>query len=166
MLGTAAIAAAVAAGAPVPTAVSLALSIVGYKLTSSFLSSSFVREAFIKGGLFGVDLNKPTTRRDAAGKLVRPVEGPKVPEAAGVLAGTVYLVCMFVFIPVPFVHESSSWGGMSGGGGDWGAASSTATGAAGAPPSGSFPLAHLSKFLCALLVVLPGGRSRHGPPAH
>ena len=101
-LGTVAVAAAVAAGAPVPVAVSLGLSIVGYKLTSSFLSSSFVRDAFIKARLVGVDLNKPTTKRDAAGNLVRPVEGPLVPEAAGVLAGTVYLVCMFVFIPVLF----------------------------------------------------------------
>ena len=59
-LGAVAVAAAVASGAPVPVAVSLGLSIVGYKLTSSFLSSSFVREAFIKARLVGVDLNKDT----------------------------------------------------------------------------------------------------------
>ena len=55
---------------------------------------------------------------------------------------------------MPFVHESSSWGGMGGGGG-WGSASSTGGGGGGssAPPSGSFPLAHLSKFLCALLAI-------------
>ena len=104
-LGAVAVAAAVASGAPVPVAVSLGLSIVGYKLTSSFLSSSFVREAFIKARLVGVDLNKPTTKRDAAGNLVRPVDGALVPEAAGVLAGTVYLVCMFVFIPVRFLAQ-------------------------------------------------------------
>ena len=106
-LGAVAVAAAVASGAPVPVAVSLGLSIVGYKLTSSFLSSSFVREAFIKARLVGVDLNKPTTKRDAAGNLVRPVDGAPVPEAAGVLAGTVYLVCMFVFIPVRFSPSPS-----------------------------------------------------------
>ena len=106
-LGAVAVAAAVASGAPVPVAVSLGLSIVGYKLTSSFLSSSFVREAFIKARLVGVDLNKPTTKRDAAGNLVRPVDGALVPEAAGVLAGTVYLVCMFVFIPVRFSPSPS-----------------------------------------------------------
>ena len=106
-LGAVAVAAAVASGAPVPVAVSLGLSIVGYKLTSSFLSSSFVREAFIKARLVGVDLNKPTTKRDAAGNLVRPVDGALVPEAAGVLAGTVYLVCMFVFIPVRFLPSPS-----------------------------------------------------------
>ena len=104
-LGAVAVAAAVASGAPVPVAVSLGLSIAGYKLTSSFLSSSFVREAFIKARLVGVDLNKPTTKRDAAGNLVRPVDGALVPEAAGVLAGTVYLVCMFVFIPVRFLAQ-------------------------------------------------------------
>lgn len=101
----------------------------------------------------GVDLNKPTTKRDAAGNLVRPVDGALVPEAAGVLAGTVYLVCMFVFIPMPFMHGSSSWGGMAGDGGGWGAASNAAGGGASAPPNGSFPLAHLSKFLCALLAI-------------
>ena len=106
-LGAVAVAAAVASGAPVPVAVSLGLSIAGYKLTSSFLSSSFVREAFIKARLVGVDLNKPTTKRDAAGNLVRPVDGALVPEAAGVLAGTVYLVCMFVFIPVRFLPSPS-----------------------------------------------------------
>ena len=106
-LGAVAVAAAVASGAPVPVAVSLGLSIVGHKLTSSFLSSSFVREAFIKARLVGVDLNKPTTKRDAAGNLVRPVDGALVPEAAGVLAGTVYLVCMFVFIPVRFSPSPS-----------------------------------------------------------
>ena len=44
---------------------------------------------------------------------------------------------------------------MGGGGGGWGAASSStaAAGAGSAPPSGSFPLAHLSKFLCALLAI-------------
>ena len=99
-LGAVAVAAAVASGAPVPVAVSLGLSIVGYKLTSSFLSSSFVREAFIKARLVGVDLNKPTTKRDAAGNLVRPVDGALVPDAAGVLAGTVFSACIFVFIPV------------------------------------------------------------------
>ena len=44
---------------------------------------------------------------------------------------------------------------MGGGGGGWGSASSTAGvgGGGSAPPSGSFPLAHLSKFLCALLAI-------------
>ena len=146
-LGAAAVAAAVASGAPPPVAVSLVLSIVGYKLTSSFLSSGFVREAFIKARLTGIDLNKPETKRDADGNLIRPIEGPIVPEATGVLAGTVYLTVMFLFIPVRFVHESEAWGGRSGG---WGAASAAAAVAA---PSGSFPLAHLSKFLCSLLAI-------------
>ena len=73
-----------------------------------------------------IDLNKPETKRDTDGKLIRPIEGPVVPEATGVLAGTVYLACMFVFIPVPFMHESKAWGDTTGGGG-WGAASGERT---------------------------------------
>ena len=148
-IGTAAVAAALAAGAPYPLAINIFLSFVGHKLTLSFLASSFVRDAFVKARLTGIDLNKPSTKRDADGKLVRPIEGPLVPEATGVLAGTVFLVCMFLFIPVPFVHESSAFGGASGGGG-WGTATAASAAAA---PSGSFPLVHLSKFLCALLAI-------------
>jgi len=51
------------------------------------------------------------------------------------------------------MHGSSSWGGVAGDGGGWGAASNAAGGGASAPPNGSFPLAHLSKFLCALLAI-------------
>lgn len=145
-------AAAVGAGMPAPLAVNVLLSVAGYKLTSSFLGSTFVREAFIKARLFGIDLNKPETKRDADGKLIRPIEGPVVPEAAGVLAGTVFLVCMFLFIPVPFYHEFQEWG--SGDGGKWGSGGGAATSrSAVLPPIGSFPLAHLSKFLCALLAI-------------
>ena len=42
---------------------------------------------------------------------------------------------------------------MAGDGGGWGAASNAAGGGTSAPPNGSFPLAHLSKFLCALLAI-------------
>ena len=51
------------------------------------------------------------------------------------------------------MHGSSSWGGVAGDGGGWGAASNAAGGGTSAPPNGSFPLAHLSKFLCALLAI-------------
>ena len=39
---------------------------------------------FIKARLFGIDLNKPQTKRDADGVLIRPYEGPIVAEANNV----------------------------------------------------------------------------------
>ncbi|VDL39608.1 unnamed protein product [Hymenolepis diminuta] len=62
------------------------LSIVGYFLTKSLLKS--FGPVFIKAGLHGADMNKPN----------RPV----IPEAQGVLAATVYINIMFLFIPLPF----------------------------------------------------------------
>ena len=126
---------------PPPLAVSVLLSGLGYVVTSRFTLA--MRPAFIKARLFGIDLNKPETKRDASGALVRPVQGPQVPEAMGLIAGSVYLICMFVFIPFPFAHDLSV-----GGGGSWGAAAA----AAAAAPYG-FPHAHLTKFLCALLAI-------------
>mmetsp|Transcript_50392 Transcript_50392/g.116320 ORF Transcript_50392/g.116320 Transcript_50392/m.116320 type:complete len:450 (-) Transcript_50392:427-1776(-) len=102
------------------------LSIGGYFLTRRMAMS--MRETFIKARLFGIDLNKPETKRDERGALVRPVEGPIVPEAMGAVAGTAFLVCMFVFIPFAFVSGGSRWGS-------------------------SERAMTLSKFLCALLAI-------------
>ena len=88
---------------PPPLAVSVLLSGLGYVVTSRFTLA--MRPAFIKARLFGIDLNKPETKRDASGALVRPVQGPQVPEAMGLIAGSVYLICMFVFIPVRFLAQ-------------------------------------------------------------
>ena len=70
-----------------PLHVNIVIALAGLALTNRLLPA--VREMFIKAGLFGIDLNK-------AGRV-------KVPESAGVIVGAVYLVCMFVFIPVPYV---------------------------------------------------------------
>ena len=61
------------------------------------------KELLIVAGLFGIDLNKSTTARDANGGLVRPIQGVKVPEPMGLVTGTVYLMVIFVFIPFAFV---------------------------------------------------------------
>jgi len=121
--------AAVAAttGRSAPTlAINVMLSGCCYVLTSKMAIA--MRPAFIKARLFGIDLNKPETKRDEEGRLVRPYSGPQVPEAMGVVAGTAYLAAMFCFIPFAFLQDYSPW----------------------TSPDGSITL---SKFLCALLAI-------------
>lgn len=62
------------------------ISFLGYKI----LRRMFVgyKTEFLRAGFSGVDMNKP-------GK-------PTLPEAQGVLAGAVFIILMFLFIPVPF----------------------------------------------------------------
>ena len=67
-------------------------------------------------GLFGHDIGK--------------VDRPQVPEAAGVIVGAVYLVCMFLFIPFPFLDV---WFGNQ--------------------ERDAFPHAKYAEFLCALLSI-------------
>ncbi|KAJ1632732.1 glycosyl transferase family 4-domain-containing protein [Pavlovales sp. CCMP2436] len=89
-----------------------------------------MRGSFLKAGLSGIDLNKITTRRDGNGELVRPYVGPPVPEAMGAVSCAVYLVCLFLFIPVPFAQP-------------------------GVPPyaDAAFPHAELARLLCSLLSI-------------
>jgi len=47
-------------------------------------------------------LNKRTTKRDANGALVRPVQGVEIPESMGTIAATVFILVMSVFIPFAF----------------------------------------------------------------
>lgn len=131
-----------------PLLANVLLGLIGYVATSRMVLA--MRPTFIKARLFGIDLNKPSTKRDADGILIRPYDGPQVPEAMGVIAGTVYLVCMFVFMPLPFLHDFHSWGSSIGG--SWGIGREEP---AGASVIGvyQFPHAHLSKFLCAFLSI-------------
>lgn len=69
-----------------PLFINIIFSIIGFLLTSHLISS--FKEMFIKAGLFGMDLCKQ--------------EKTKIPESQGVVCGTVYLIIMFIFIPVPF----------------------------------------------------------------
>ena len=139
-------AARMVAVAPPPLLVCALLSLLGYVATSRMTLAMI--PVFVKARLYGIDLNKPSTKRDAKGVLIRPYDGPIVPEAMGAIACTVYLVCMFAFIPFPFMHDFASWGAETGGA--WRAP--TSSGAAPIAPY-SFPHAHLSKFLCALLAI-------------
>lgn len=128
---------------PPPLAVNALLASLGYVATSYMTLA--MRPVFIKAKLFGIDLNKPETKRDANGVLIRPLEGPIVPEAMGAIASMVYLVLMFMFIPCPFLYDYAEWGATIGG---WGR-----IGGGGGDAVGAFPHAHLSKFLCALLAI-------------
>uniref|UniRef100_A0A7R9UMY0 UDP-N-acetylglucosamine--dolichyl-phosphate N-acetylglucosaminephosphotransferase n=1 Tax=Diacronema lutheri TaxID=2081491 RepID=A0A7R9UMY0_DIALT len=89
-----------------------------------------MRASFAKAGLTGIDLNKQTTRRLASGELVRPYEGVAVPEAMGAVSCAVYLVCLFLFIPLPFAQPGVP-----------------------AYSDGAFPHAQLARLLCALLSI-------------
>ena len=130
---------------PHPLAINALLACAGYFMT--YHMTLAMRPVFVKAKLFGIDLNKPETKRDASGALIRPLDGPVVPEAMGAIGCMVYLVLMFVFIPFPFMHDYATWGAAVGGGG-WGRSASS-----GASVHGAFPHAHLSKFLCALLAI-------------
>ncbi|KAJ1519626.1 hypothetical protein ONE63_004899 [Megalurothrips usitatus] len=50
-----------------------------------------LKDMFLKANLFGIDLNKQSK--------------DKVPEALGVVTGSIFLVTMFLFIPLPFSHS-------------------------------------------------------------
>ncbi|XP_015601179.1 UDP-N-acetylglucosamine--dolichyl-phosphate N-acetylglucosaminephosphotransferase isoform X1 [Cephus cinctus] len=47
-----------------------------------------LRDMFIKANLYGIDMNKKSS--------------DKIPEALGVVTGCVFLITMFLFIPIPF----------------------------------------------------------------
>lgn len=111
-----------------PLVACLALSAAGCALTLQAVPH--MRPSFVRARLTGIDLNKRETRRDAHGVLVRPIEGPIVPEAMGVVACAAYLTCLFLFIPVPFAQPGAP-----------------------AYSDPSFPHAELAKLLCALLSI-------------
>ncbi|CDS41741.1 UDP N acetylglucosamine dolichyl phosphate [Echinococcus multilocularis] len=72
------------------------LSLAGFFITKSLLNS--FGQVFIRAGLHGVDMSKPNK--------------PLLPEAQGVIAATVYINCMFLFIPLPFrlhILQSLRW---------------------------------------------------------
>lgn len=86
-----------------PLVIAVLLSGLGCAGTLAFIPA--MEGLLVSARLYGIDLNKPTTKRNPkTGELVRPVEGVKVPEPAGVISGTVYLILMFVFIPFVFMH--------------------------------------------------------------
>eukprot|EP01137_Pigoraptor_chileana_P031922 Opistho-2@20482 len=76
--------------APSPVAINVLISTCGFFATLRLIPA--MCDLFVAAGLFGIDLNKDT-------------KDVKVPEAIGVVVAAVYLICMFLFIPIPFVME-------------------------------------------------------------
>lgn len=111
-----------------PLRASVVLSFLGLVLTLRVVPH--MKASFLRARLSGVDLNKATTKRDSNGDLVRPIEGIPIPEAMGAVSCAIYLICLFVFIPIPFAQPGV---------------------APYAAPE--FPHAELAKMLCALLSI-------------
>uniref|UniRef100_A0A1B6F1B3 UDP-N-acetylglucosamine--dolichyl-phosphate N-acetylglucosaminephosphotransferase n=1 Tax=Cuerna arida TaxID=1464854 RepID=A0A1B6F1B3_9HEMI len=78
-----------------PLCVNLLMSVVTYYLTQRLIPN--LKDMFLKANLFGIDMNK--TSKD------------KIPESFGVVSGCMFLIMVFLFIPVPFswflIHEPS-----------------------------------------------------------
>ena len=70
-----------------PLVLNFLFSTAGFLLTLKIIPA--MREMFITAGLKGRDLGKK--------------DRPEIPEAMGVLCGAVYLICLFIFIPFPFL---------------------------------------------------------------
>lgn len=81
-------------------AANVALSLLGFVATTSIIKA--LGETFVKANLKGIDLNKTTTKRDASGVLVRPVEGIPIPESQGTVSAAVFILVLSVFIPFAF----------------------------------------------------------------
>ncbi|CAG8494224.1 2472_t:CDS:2, partial [Acaulospora morrowiae] len=81
---------------------SIGFSILGCAITWKLVPA--LKGSFTKAGLVGKDVNK--------------INKPVIPESMGVVCATVYLVCLFLFIPFPFMEwftgkdENSRIGGF------------------------------------------------------
>ncbi|XP_046388610.1 UDP-N-acetylglucosamine--dolichyl-phosphate N-acetylglucosaminephosphotransferase [Ischnura elegans] len=81
-----------------PVFVSAIMSVISYFVTEKVIQKPKLKEMFVKANLFGVDLNKQSKE--------------KIPEAIGVVSGCIFLIILFLFIPVPFgrhIIENSSF---------------------------------------------------------
>ncbi|XP_033151097.1 UDP-N-acetylglucosamine--dolichyl-phosphate N-acetylglucosaminephosphotransferase [Drosophila mauritiana] len=76
----------------VAIAINAAISVAAYCMTVRMIPR--FREMFIKANLFGNDLCKK--------------DKPQVPESFGVLIGCVFLVSLFLFIPIPFAFDEAA----------------------------------------------------------
>ncbi|XP_048838123.1 UDP-N-acetylglucosamine--dolichyl-phosphate N-acetylglucosaminephosphotransferase isoform X5 [Brienomyrus brachyistius] len=70
-----------------PLLINLCLSVLGCLATVKLIPA--FKEHFITARLFGMDLNK--------------TKKTEIPESQGVISGTVFLIILFCFIPVPFL---------------------------------------------------------------
>uniref|UniRef100_A0A6E8VUE7 UDP-N-acetylglucosamine--dolichyl-phosphate N-acetylglucosaminephosphotransferase n=1 Tax=Anopheles coluzzii TaxID=1518534 RepID=A0A6E8VUE7_ANOCL len=77
---------------PVPLLVNVAISCGAYYAGRSLIPK--MKPMFINANLYGIDMNKTSK--------------PKIPEAFGVVTGCIFLVSLFLFIPVPFLRNFSA----------------------------------------------------------
>uniref|UniRef100_A0A182NUF0 UDP-N-acetylglucosamine--dolichyl-phosphate N-acetylglucosaminephosphotransferase n=1 Tax=Anopheles dirus TaxID=7168 RepID=A0A182NUF0_9DIPT len=77
---------------PVPLFVNVAISIGAFYAGRSLIPK--MKPMFINANLYGIDMNKKSK--------------PKIPEAFGVVTGCIFLVSLFLFIPVPFLRNFSA----------------------------------------------------------
>ncbi|XP_041776435.1 UDP-N-acetylglucosamine--dolichyl-phosphate N-acetylglucosaminephosphotransferase [Anopheles merus] len=77
---------------PVPLLVNVAISFGAYYAGRSLIPK--MKPMFINANLYGIDMNKTSK--------------PKIPEAFGVVTGCIFLVSLFLFIPVPFLRNFSA----------------------------------------------------------
>ncbi|XP_068988300.1 UDP-N-acetylglucosamine--dolichyl-phosphate N-acetylglucosaminephosphotransferase isoform X1 [Bombus flavifrons] len=71
-----------------PILINFAMSTTVYFLTIRLIPK--IKDMFVKANLYGIDMNKKS--------------GEKVPEALGVVTGCLFLITLFLFIPVPFTN--------------------------------------------------------------
>ncbi|XP_035724041.1 UDP-N-acetylglucosamine--dolichyl-phosphate N-acetylglucosaminephosphotransferase-like [Vespa mandarinia] len=69
-----------------PLSIDVIMSIGAYFFTLNLIPK--LKDLFVKANLYGIDMNKRNSL--------------KIPEALGVVTGCIFLVTMFLFIPVPF----------------------------------------------------------------
>ncbi|KAG9351454.1 hypothetical protein JZ751_022704 [Albula glossodonta] len=70
-----------------PLLINLCMSVLGCAATAKLIPA--FKEHFITARLYGMDLNKTNKK--------------EIPESQGVICGTVFLIILFFFIPVPFL---------------------------------------------------------------
>ncbi|KAK5616269.1 UDP-N-acetylglucosamine--dolichyl-phosphate N-acetylglucosaminephosphotransferase [Crenichthys baileyi] len=70
-----------------PLVISCFMSVLGCMATLKLIPA--FKDHFIAARLYGMDLNKTSKK--------------EVPESQGVISGTVFLIILFCFIPVPFL---------------------------------------------------------------
>ncbi|XP_076231475.1 alg7 dolichyl-phosphate N-acetylglucosaminephosphotransferase [Calliopsis andreniformis] len=71
-----------------PLLINFAMSVCAYFLTIRLIPR--IKSMFIKANLYGIDMNKNSSE--------------KVPEALGVVSGCLFLITLFLFIPIPFTN--------------------------------------------------------------
>ncbi|KOC66258.1 UDP-N-acetylglucosamine--dolichyl-phosphate N-acetylglucosaminephosphotransferase [Habropoda laboriosa] len=71
-----------------PILINFTMSIGAYFLAIRLIPK--IKNMFIKANLYGIDMNKKS--------------GDKVPEALGVVTGCLFLITLFLFIPIPFTN--------------------------------------------------------------